>query len=264
MITSTQNARVKAVVQLAQKARERKKEGRFIVEGTRMFREIPDDRLDEVFVSETYLKDHPAEAETLLKGKCYEAVTEDVMRTMSDTRTPQGILAVVRQREWKLADALSGTPLLMILETIQDPGNLGTILRAGEGAGVTGVIMNRETADIYSPKVIRSTMGSIFRVPFVITEDLRETIREIRETGVRLYAAHLKGKEAYENFDYTVPSGFLIGNEANGLTEETAALADTYIRIPMLGQVESLNAAVASSVLMFEAALQRRHKGEKR
>ncbi len=146
----------------------------------------------------------------------------------------------------------------MVLETLQDPGNLGTILRAGEGAGVTGVIMNRETADIYNPKVIRSTMGSIYRVPFFYTDDLKGTVERIKAAGVRLYAAHLKGENNYDKADYTGSTGFMIGNEALGLKDETAALADSYVKIPMAGQVESLNAAVAASVLMFEAARQRR------
>lgn len=146
----------------------------------------------------------------------------------------------------------------MILEHLQDPGNLGTIIRAGEGAGVTGVIMDASTADIYNPKVIRSTMGSVLRVPFVYTEDLCGTLQWLKKQDVRLFAAHLKGKNSYEQENYCQSTGFLIGNEANGLSDEAASLADTYIRIPMAGRVESLNAAVAASVLMFEAARQRR------
>ena len=157
------------------------------------------------------------------------------------------------------AGTKDGKPaLLMILEHLQDPGNLGTIIRAGEGAGVTGVIMDASTADIYNPKVIRSTMGSVLRVPFVYTEDLCGTLQWLKKQDVRLFAAHLKGKNSYEQENYCQSTGFLIGNEANGLSDEAASLADTYIRIPMAGRVESLNAAVAASVLMFEAARQRR------
>ena len=118
--------------------------------------------------------------------------------------------------------------------------------------------MNRETADIYNPKVIRSTMGSVFRVPFVYVDDLHEACRRMKKENVRLFAAHLKGMNNYDQEDYTDSVGFLIGNEASGLTEETAAMADCYIKIPMAGKVESLNAAVAASVLMFETARQRR------
>ena len=150
---------------------------------------------------------------------------------------------------------------LMVLETIQDPGNLGTILRAGEGAGITGVVMSRDTADLYNPKVIRSTMGSVLRVPFVYADDFGETLEEIKKAGIRLFAAHLKGSVPYDEADYRGRTAFLIGNEANGLTEASAQAADCRIRIPMEGKVESLNAAVAASVLMFEAARQRRRDG---
>jgi TrmH family RNA methyltransferase len=264
MITSTQNSRVKAVLALREKARERKKQGLFIVEGPRMFAELSPEDCREIYVSAEYLRQHGKEAEELLRGRPYEEVSEDVLRSMSDTRNPQGILAVARQKSWTLEDVLGeGTarpPLLIILETLQDPGNLGTILRAGEGAGVTGVIMNEESADVYNPKVIRSTMGSIFRVPFFVTPDLRGTIRDIRKRGVRIFAAHLHGTANYEDMDYREPSGFLIGNEAAGLTEETASLADARVIIPMAGRVESLNAAIAASVLLFEAARQRRNR----
>ena len=258
MISSTSNAQVKAVAALVKKAKARREQDLFVVEGIRMFREIPAGRLHKAYVSESFLS-QPGN-ETRLERCPWEAVKDEVFKAMSDTQTPQGILALVRQYHYRLEDILEqpGRALLMVLETLQDPGNLGTILRAGEGAGVTGVIMNRETADIYNPKVIRSTMGSIYRVPFFYTDDLKGTVERIKAAGVRLYAAHLKGENNYDKADYTGSTGFMIGNEALGLKDETAALADSYVKIPMAGQVESLNAAVAASVLMFEAARQRR------
>lgn len=260
MISSTSNSQVKQVAALAKKAKFRKETGLFVVEGPKMFSELPKDRIHAVYVSESFMKQ--PEHKKLLEGtKKVELVTDEVLKAMSDTQTPQGILALAKQHAWTLEDMFpkDRTAHLMILETIQDPGNLGTILRAGEGAGITGVIMNGATADIYNPKVIRSTMGSVFRVPFLYTEDLHETMRQLKQGGVCLFAAHLDGKNDYDQESYTGPVGFLIGNEANGLTEETSALADTLVRIPMLGKVESLNAAIASSILMFEAARQRRN-----
>ena len=150
--------------------------------------------------------------------------------------------------------------MLLFLENIQDPGNLGTMMRTAEGAGVTGIIMSRETTDIYNPKTIRATMGSLYRMPFVYVDDFCETIRMAKAQGIRLYAAHLKGKHTYDGEDYRKPSGFLIGNEGNGLTEEAADSATDYIRIPMGGQLESLNAAIAAAVLMYEANRQRREQ----
>lgn len=258
MITSTGNTRIKSVSVLVKKPKARREQKLFIVEGPKMFAELPKERLQEAYVSESFLKQQGGRAEKLLAGCRYETVSDDVMRYLSDTQTPQGILAVAEQYSYTLSDVMAKPSHLVILETLQDPGNLGTILRAGEGAGITGIVMNEETADIYNPKVIRATMGSIYRVPFVYVKDLKGALSELKNAGVCLYAAHLKGTKSYEEADYTADTGFLIGNEANGLTDETAKLADCYIRIPMAGKVESLNAAIAASVLMFEAARQRR------
>ena len=154
---------------------------------------------------------------------------------------------------------LSGAsfPLIIILENLQDPGNLGTILRTAEAAGATGILLSRGCADLYNPKVTRSTMGSIFRVPFVYTDDLKDAIARLKAQGVRVLATHLAGSvELYEE-SFTTPTAILIGNESRGLTDETAALADQAIRIPMSGSVESLNAAVAAAVCLYEARRQR-------
>ena len=261
MITSTSNARIKRLVNLKKKRKLRDEEGVFLVEGIRMFREVPLDKLKEVYVSESFYKKEKDTVKEVLKDSKIrvEELTDTVFSHASDTKTPQGILCVVEQMNHKISELTSAEcPLIMVLDHLQDPGNLGTILRAGEGAGVTGIILDRGSADIYSPKVIRSTMGSIYRVPFIYTDDLHQTIGEVKKQGIHLYAAHLKGKHNYEEENYTGPSGFLIGNEANGLTEEKAALADAWVRIPMAGKVESLNAAVAASVLLFETARQRR------
>lgn len=148
--------------------------------------------------------------------------------------------------------------MLLVLDNLQDPGNLGTIFRTAEAAGVTGIILSKDSVDIYNPKVIRSTMGAIFRMPFVYVEKLTDTIEELKAHQIQVYAAHLDGKNAYDEECYLNGTAYLIGNEGNGLRQEVADCADTWIRIPMLGQAESLNAAVAASILMFEAARQRR------
>lgn len=256
MITSASNMRVKKVAALNQKARERRQEGKYVVEGVKMFLEAPEEEIEEIYVAEGFRKEACMEK---LAGRPFETVSEEVFRKMSDTEAPQGILCVMRQKKYVPEDLLAAkNPLLMLLEDIQDPGNLGTILRTGEGAGIGGVIMSRETADIYNPKTIRSTMGSIYRVPFVYVSSLAEAAAQLKAGGIRLFAAHLKGKSWYDGENYRKGSAFLIGNEGNGLREETAALADTYIKIPMEGRVESLNAAMAAGILMYEAARQRR------
>lgn len=283
MISSTKNEQVKAVIELKKKAKAREEQGLFVVEGVRMFSELQRDRVERVYASESFLEDEK-NRELLQEicgpdggkspGNCremesfgrtgaavkLEVVSDSVFSVMSDTQTPQGVLALVRQYEYTVEELTDGfgAAHLMLLENIQDPGNLGTILRAGEGAGITGLIMSRDTVDIYNPKVIRSTMGSVFRVPFLYVEDLVETARMLKKSGIRLYAAHLQGRNNYEQEDYTGNTGFLIGNEGNGLSDVLSLEADAWIKIPMAGKVESLNAAVAASILMFETARQRR------
>ena len=164
----------------------------------------------------------------------------------------------MKMKENRLEDMLEDTDgVWLVLENVQDPGNLGTMFRTGEGAGISGVIMDKCTVDIYNPKTIRSTMGSIFRVPFYITEDLHGTLGQLQKKGIRVYAAHLEGSVCYDEPDYTGGTAFLIGNEGNGLRDEVSECADCLIRIPMCGKAESLNAAVAAAVLMFEAGRQR-------
>lgn len=260
MITSNSNEQVKYLVQLRKNGRFRRQEGKFLVEGPKMFAEIPQKKLIKTYISDKFLQDASPALQRELGNIPYVVLKESVMKYVSDTQNPQGILSVVRMEQYTEADMMpEGKPaLLLILENLQDPGNLGTILRSGEGAGVTGIVMTKETVDIYNPKVVRSTMGAIFRVPFFYTDCLDASIKKLKSDFVKVYAAHLKGTKSYDRMDYTGPSAFLIGNESAGLTEETAALADGYIRIPMLGKVESLNAAAAASILVYEAARQRR------
>ncbi len=191
-----------------------------------------------------------------------EIVADNVFAKMSDTQTPQGILTVLHRPTYRLEELLQASnPLFVVLENLQDPGNLGTILRTGEGAGITGVIMSRNTVDIFNPKTIRSTMGSVYRVPFLYVDDLEQTIGTLRDHGVKTYAAHLAGEQFYDEFSYREPTAFLIGNEGNGLTQETARCANSYLKIPMEGQLESLNAAVATALLIYEAHRQRMKTG---
>ncbi|MBS7007080.1 TrmH family RNA methyltransferase [Anaerostipes sp.] len=254
MITTSQNKQIKQAVKLLKSSRERKKTGLFVAEGLRMFREIPEELREKVFVSSDFLKEH----KELLRGISFEEVSPQVFREISDTETPQGILSLVRMQQHSVSEILkqSGSSILL-LENLQDPGNLGTLVRTGEGAGVSGVIMSKDTVDIYNPKVIRSTMGSVFRVPFCYVEDLSETVGLLRQQSIHVYAAHLNGTD-YTDESYDKLSAFLIGNEGNGLTDRIAALADKRIRIPMEGRVESLNAAMAGGLLMYEARRQRK------
>ncbi len=263
MITSLHNKSVKEVSALIGKKRERDRQGLFVIEGAKMFGEAPVERISRVYIAQGVEKEMYARYGEKLSGLSCEIVADEVFDRMSDTVTPQGILCLVRQRHYNIEEMLQNTDkkqmLFIILEDIQDPGNLGTIFRTAEAAGADGVIMSSRTADIYNPKTIRTTMGAVYRVPFLYAESLPSAIRMLQGKGIAVYAAHLDAKSFYDAHEYRRSTAFLIGNEANGLREETAACADTLLAIPMEGKAESLNAAVASSILMYEAYRQRRN-----
>ena len=258
MITSTSNARVKRLVNLKKKRKVREEEDVFLTEGIRMFREVPPELLKEVYVSESFYKKEGEVIRQVKKSQAkLEELSDSVFQYASDTKTPQGILCVVKQKHYTLSEVAQGdSPLLMVLERLQDPGNLGTILRTGEGAGINGVIMSHDTVDIYNPKVTRSTMGSIFRVPFVYVDDLLEVAETMKQKNIITYAAHLNGTD-YTKEDYQKGTAFFIGNEGNGLTDKLTDKVQKKIKIPMCGKVESLNAAMASGLLVYEARRQR-------
>jgi len=255
LITSTGNSQIKDVMNLIKKSGVRKERGLFVIEGIRMFVEIPKDRIVKIYASESFAYDN----KEMLCDYRYEIVADNVFKTMSDTKTPQGILAVVKMLEYDIEDLFKKdkVPMLVVLENIQDPGNLGTIIRTAEGAGATGIIMSDKTVDIYNPKTIRSTMGSLFRMPFVYSEDVVAAIRSLKQQNIKVFAAHLEGRNYYYEEDMKVPMAVLIGNEGNGLTEELSKEADVRIKIPMEGKLESLNAAVSTAVILYEAMRQR-------
>ena len=280
MITSTSNPQVKELSRLMKKRRARDEAGVFLVEGPRMIGElIADDhwrsQILKICMSESFASGHEEKATALVqRGNRYqsEIFSDAAFVRISDTRTPQGILAVVKRRSYDIETVIKGIygkkpgsgrrPHILVLDNLQDPGNLGTVFRTAEAAGVTGIILSSDCVDIYNPKVVRSTMGAVFRMPFLYVDDLPGTIGGLKKAGIRIYAAHLEGINAYDREDYREGCAFLIGNEGNGLRNEIAECADCRIRIPMEGKAESLNAAVAASVLMFEVSRQRReHTG---
>lgn len=257
VITSTANRHVKELLQLMRKAKLRKERNVFVAEGLRMYREVPGELIREVYVSERFLQMHKEETGAVP----YRILSEEVFSHLSDTKTPQGILCVAERIAYDRARMFRRGGTWLLLEDVRDPGNLGTIIRTAEGAGVTGVFLSAGCADIYSPKVVRSTMGSIFRVPFLTGCDLRETITFLKEKGVTVYAAGLRESLLYDEADYSAGAAFLIGNEGNGLSREALHMADHQIMIPMHGQLESLNAAMAAGILLYEAERQKRAGG---
>jgi len=251
------NKKIKQIQSWQRSAKDRREAGVFIVEGIKMYKEAPTDWIQEVYLTQKAL-DELGEP----KHTCY-LVEDSVFEKISDTQTPQGVLTVLRRPQHDLDKIIAGksdtgkTQLILLLENLQDPGNLGTILRVGEAAGVTGIIMTKGTVDIYNPKVVRSTMGSIYRMPFAYTDNICDTISALNNAGVTTYAAHLQGSEVYTEYDYSLPTAFLIGNEGNGLTDEATKMAKKRLLIPMEGSVESLNAGIATAVLIYEAHRQR-------
>lgn len=258
MITSASNGQIKQIIQLTKRAKLRRETGLFVAEGRKMFREAPESLVFKVYVAEPLTEEE--ELMRRVRTFPYEIVSRQVFEQMSDTQTPQGILTVLRTPSYKMEDLLRGadSPFLVVLEDLQDPGNAGTIFRTAEGAGADGIILTSTCVDVTNPKVIRSTMGSIYRMPFLYVESVLSLKKQLEKYPIRFFAAHLEGRHTYDREDYTGGTAFLIGNEGKGLTEQAAAAADCRIRIPMCGRVESLNAAMAAGILMYEAARQRR------
>lgn len=276
IISSKDNKRIKYLRSLLEKGSARKKNRQFIVEGIKLVDEaLVYGKVCEIILSESLYEEIISggliknalladNGKNLIayvnEANSTTVVSDAVFKTVSETINPQGVVAIVTMPEYEILNEgfltqtynKTGKIKLLILEDTADPGNLGTIMRTAEAAGVTGVIMGRGTVDIFNPKAVRSTMGSIFRLPFIYVEDVRETIRELKKYGISFYAAHLKGKQSYKDVKYSDKAGILIGNEARGLSPETAELADIYIIIPMQGKVESLNAAVAAALMMYE------------
>ena len=276
IISSKDNKRIKYIRSLLEKGGIRKKNHSFVVEGIKLVDEALEyGNVLDIIVSESLYEEIVSGDLTrnglltdngkhiikqVKQGTSLTVVSDAVFKSVSETITPQGILAEVEMPKHRLLEEnfleiayeKTGKIKLLILEDTADPGNLGTIMRTAEAAGVTGVIMGKGTVDIFNPKVVRSTMGSIFRLPFAYVDDLKAVILRLKRDGISFYATHLKGKESYRDISYSDKAGILIGNEARGLSDEIANLADTYVIIPMQGKVESLNAAVAAALMMYE------------
>lgn len=256
MITSEQNKSVKRVVALQKKQKQRYKEQCFVVEGLKMVLETPKTLVEMVYISEGLFDEQAG----LVKDYTYEVVTSNVFKKMSDTTTPQGIMAIVKMPDYLMSDLLTGEGTVILLEGLQDPGNLGTILRTAEAIGVKGVVCTKNTVDLYHPKVLRATMGAIYHLPVFTNLSGMGVVESLKESGYKMYAAHLSDSQYHYDTDLSGGSCFMIGNEGNGLSDELTSQADQLIKLPMVGQSESLNAAVAASVLMYEADRQRRQK----
>ena len=255
MLTSTQNTKIKLVRALAGRAKERREAGGFLAEGVRLVEEALKTGWPFQFV---LYSDELSERGVKLLRKIQDERIEtievkgDVLQSASDTETSQGLLAVLKDHQ---VDARDEPDFVLILDSIRDPGNLGTLLRSAAAAGVQTVFLPPETTDAFAPKVVRAGMGAHFRLPIRVTD--WERIGLIMDSlDMQVYLAEARGPSCWQ-MDLRQPLALIIGGEAQGATVEARKLAKGRISIPMPGRAESLNAAVAGSVLMFEVVRQR-------
>jgi len=269
-ITANQNPVIKEVRSLKNNS-SREEKGLYFIEGSRFVSEALKEReaIRYIIFSETFYTDRTQQQ--LIRDACQAAadcytVPDKLFEAMSDTQNPQGILGVLELHRRPLKDASFASVkgedavtdgLLLILESIKDPGNLGTIIRSADASGCRGIILPEGCVDLFNPKVLRSTMGSVFHVPIYHCECIESAVNFVREAGFAVYASCLEGSESIYNTDLSGKVALVVGSEADGISPWTMKHADRLIRIPMEGRAESLNASTAASVMMFEAMRQR-------
>lgn len=240
-IQSDKNKIIKEINSLKLR-KNRDKLGFFLLEGERLINEAQDS-INYVVASESYKGDIKSDY----------VVSDSMFQKISDTVNPQGILAVCNIKKHTFTNNAQN-PLYILLENIQDPGNMGTIIRTADAAGADGIFLSKGCVDIYNPKVVRSTMGSIFHLPIYTDVDLMELLSEINVTSI---AAHLKGTKTPYDIDMKKGAAIIIGNEGNGISDELSKKADNLVKIPMPGKAESMNAGVAAAIMIYEALRQK-------
>ena len=257
MITSNDNLLVKEVKRLKDRKR-RESEDVYFIEGSRFVQEALNENvyIERVIFSEQFLnKEEGKEMHRKILEKHFQInyVSDKVFKTLTDTKSPQGILAIIKNIKYEINDLIKyENNFILFLDSIQDPGNMGTIIRTADASGVTLIILSKGCVDVHNPKVLRSTMGSIFRIPICIIEDRTYAIEHLKGRGIKIYASHIDGKLDLFNANLRGNIALVIGNEANGVCDEIVNRADMCVKIPMVGKVESLNVAVAAGLLMYE------------
>lgn len=253
LIESIQNKLIKQIKAL-QLRKNREKEGLFIVEGVRFVNEIPQNDISYYAVSDTFQKTNDI---SIYQKRAQVFICSDtVFHTISDTEHTQGILAICHKRELSEFQ-LHTNGLYILVEEIQDPGNLGTIIRTAAACNADAIFLSKGCVDLYNPKTLRSTMGSLFHLPIIQNADLSKYIDDMKQKNITVFAAHLKASEYYYNMDFKNGCAFLIGNEGKGISDALAQKCTQLIKIPMIGKAESLNASIAAGVLLYEAVRQK-------
>ena len=261
LITSLQNTRIKKLIALQQKSSERRKTSLFVVEGVREVRHCLDAgfEIDTLFLCPDILQGHPEidSLHDLLQTPAGLQVTKEVYDKMAYRGSSEGVMAVVKARRKTLQDLrLPSSPLIVVLESVEKPGNLGAVLRSADAASADAVIVCDPLTDLYNPNLIRSSIGSVFTVPLVVCSS-EECITFLKTNGIRILTAQLQDSRLYYDTDMTCGTALVMGTEATGLTHRWRVAADAHIRIPMLGQLDSLNVSVSAAILLFEAVRQR-------
>lgn len=263
-ITGVNNPQVKAVTELKQK-KYRTKAGLFLAEGLRTVEEaIEASQVESIFYTpiddERTRKALEVAASKGIKLFC---VNEAVMKKISDTETPQGIIAVCNMTHLSLEKLLSQGKMLLVLDRVQDPGNIGTMLRTADAAGVGGIVLLNGCADVYAPKTVRASMGSLFHLPVLQGLEEQAFIDTAKDYGYELLVTCLEGADSLYKADLSGRIAFVMGNEANGVSNNLLKAADKKVFIPMQGKAESLNVAMAAGVVMFEALRRRLTKKQR-
>ena len=255
MITSTQNQRIKHLLLLQQKSAQRRADGLFVVEGRREVEHC----LSAGFTLRTAFVCEEIDEAPLSLPQDVEVVpvSRNVYERIAYRGGTEGIVAVVEVRKAELSDLrLSSSPLIVVLESVEKPGNLGAVLRSADAAGADAVIVCDPLTDLYNPNLIRSAVGALFTVPCVACST-EECISFFKEKGIQILTAQLQDSKLYYDTPMTGPTAIVMGTEATGLTNQWREAADAHIRIPMLGQLDSLNVSVSAAILLYEAVRQR-------
>lgn len=252
IITSKDNENIKNIKKLKER-KYRDLNNEYIIEGIKIIKEAINEKanIKKVIICEECLANNLLDDKLLYEIAKYDCiyVTKKIFETITDVSKPQGILAIVEKNNKREIDYKED--IIIALDGIQDPGNLGTILRTIDSANLTQIIVSKDTVDAYNQKVVRSTMGAIFRINIVEVENLKETLKNIKKHKYKIMCTDLSADKNIYEADYN-KKVLVIGNEANGVTQEVLELADEKIIIPMLGKTESLNASVATSIIIYE------------
>lgn len=253
LITSNENLNVKMYVKLSSSKKARDEHKKFTLEGSRLLKEAVLEKSD---IQTIFATQSAYDRDKAFLEKYQDQITlvsDGVAKRLSNTKSDQGIFAIVNKPENKALGSHTFDGKYIVLNNIQDPGNLGTILRTADAVGISGVILTENCCDLYNPKVVRSTMGSLFRLNIFIEDDFLDVCRTLKSNGVKVYAS-VVSKQASEIRSVGFPknSAIVIGNEGNGLKSEHSSLCDEQITIEMNGNIDSLNASIASAILMWE------------